>query len=319
MNRAFLVLCIAMLLLGTAPELYGRTWTTVYSFLQGGQDGQLGWEFVPDAPGQLAVGPASFFIQADGSVLVADSVNHRILRAKPSGEPLTPVDLSPVASQAGLTHPVSAGDIVVTSNGSILVADHANTTVHVLDANGKFVRSIVNAYGMGEAFLQINRMQADQSGRVFIEDLSKLKTLVMDGAGVVAAVLPRFTSLTIDDAGNIYRPLFEGDTKSRKIDVHDAKGNLLRTLGTISCSEDIIYINPIGVNASGSLFIYLATRKAFLIVGLNKTGKEFLREEVKDIPPWRGSGFPYRLGRDGALYLMAVEGKACTIQRVWAP
>lgn len=288
-------------------------WSRAYRFSNGHGEGDLAWQAISD--NELAAGPSSFHAAADGSVVIADSVNYRLVCRKNSETRSTVISLDDIASRAGIPERIAAGDLTRTPEGIIYVADYSNNTIHIVNADGEFQRSITNAYGFGKAFNQINRMQIDGKGRCFIEDLSGMKTIVTDSSGKVTAVLPRFTSITVDEEGNIYRPLFEGNPRARKIDIHDARGGFVRTLGTLFCKEPISHIFPIGVDNSGRLYLYLMAGEKSIITGLDKTGRTFMyhTEDAVYCPP--GSVIPYRVDRGGNLYLMKIEGSECYILR----
>ena len=315
--KSVLVAVLVCSFLLSAAGAFADPWTKVFSFDRGNDPKSLAWETLPGKPQEVTAGPAAFCIPVEGSALIADSLNLRILFAQASGTPRSPIDLVPVASQAGFAVPVSAGDIGLSGDGSLYVADHSNRTVHIFDKEGKYSRSLLNAYGMGRAFLQIDRLQVDDKGRSFIEDLAGLKTVIFGPDGIVSTVLPGFTTLAIDRNGTIYRVLFEGQSRERKIEICDPSGKPLRTLGKVSGKVGILFIYPIGVSPEGNLFLFIACPGGNEIVGMDKDGKEFLREKAPQPPSWPGCGFPYRVGGDGNLYVLDVGNPLTGIRKIW--
>ncbi len=136
------------------------------------------WGNEPSALGRIdgdegaSEGPMSFALAADGTVWFLDQTRFRLARFGPTGVLLQEVPLQADTFQ----------DFEVTADGSFVLLDRlAHRTMVVLDASGRFVRSIpVEGPGISEGGM-VTAMWADATG-VWLEHLHTERVRVLDAS-----------------------------------------------------------------------------------------------------------------------------------------
>ena len=136
-------------------------------------------------PGQY-LGPHGLALAPDGSLYVADSLNHRIQHISPDGK---------VLQVWGSFADVSKGDapdgtfnepwgVAVAPDGSVYVADTWNYRIQKFTSDGKFVKM----WGSGpsveqDGFYGPRGLAVDGLGRIFVADTGNKRIVIYDGEG----------------------------------------------------------------------------------------------------------------------------------------
>jgi uncharacterized protein (TIGR03663 family) len=185
-----------------------------------GETGTLSGQF--SKPRGLAVAP-------DGSIYVADSMNHRIQHLSPSGEVLGMWGEF-AAGEQGQTPGGTFNEpwgVSVAPDGTIYVADTWNHRIQHFTAEGEFLDTFGH-YGQAEspdAFWGPRDAAIDSQGRLFVADTGNKRIVVFDssgqpmgefgGFGIVMGTLDEPVGLAISQDGLIY----VADTWNQRIQV----------------------------------------------------------------------------------------------------
>jgi hypothetical protein len=112
---------------GDAPVVSRRIVQRVLAY--GSGPGEIGMRRVP---GETPVGPESYAIGPEGNVLIADLVNQRIVVCSPDGSHLRDVEVPGI----------SLNDLVVATNGTILIYDQREHRLYAGDTVAGFTNSL---------------------------------------------------------------------------------------------------------------------------------------------------------------------------------
>jgi DNA-binding beta-propeller fold protein YncE len=199
--------------------------------------------------GQLQ-SPHGIAVAPGGSVYVADSLNHRIVKFKdgefvaqfgawsgqpPNNDPFSP-NWNPPAGTFSEPWDVAAGP-----DGSVYVADTWNGRIQKFDANGKFVKmwgwlgdSGGQAAGKEGEFYGPRGIAVGQDGRVYVADTGNKRVQVFDadgefitqfgGGGLLDGNLDEPVGIAVNGQGEVV----VADTWNGRIQVFSADGQLLR-------------------------------------------------------------------------------------------
>ena len=151
--------------------------------------------------------PRDIAIAADGSLFVADSRNHRIVRLDQQGMFLNAFggygNVMDGEVPGGLMN--EPWGVAVGPDGNVYVADTWNHRIQVFTPDGQFLRmwSAFEVNGLPDGFWGPRGIAVDQTGRVFVTDTGKQRVVVFDSNG---SYLTQFGSLGLD-AGNLDEPV----------------------------------------------------------------------------------------------------------------
>jgi uncharacterized protein (TIGR03663 family) len=209
-------------------------------------------------PWDVAVAP-------DGSLLVADTWNHRVQKLDPQGRMLTAWGLF---GQYGPDDPqgVSAfygpRGVSVSPDGLTYVADTGNKRIQVFDENGGFVFQWGGG-GVVEGFLdEPVGVTVGPEGNVYVADTWNRRVQVFDRDGSFLRQWPiegwdtglpeEKPYLAVDDAGHVYVT----DPGHYRVLIFDSQGNYLLSFGQYGLDERSFAL-PIGVAVApdGSVYV----------------------------------------------------------------
>ena len=202
-------------------------------------------------------GAHTISVDSDGTLLVADTGNHRIVRFSQTGELLQIIgQYGSADGQLILPH-----DVCVDVDGSILVADTGNNRVVRYSRQGAFV-STFGKYGSGGADLNSPQgIAVSRSGRIFVADCINGRLKIYTPSGALSAQSPPMGTLIrgvrIDSVGNAH--VTEMD--NRRITVWSADAMFAYTYGS-SGTGDYQFLEPRTVSISASGLIYVVDKSA---------------------------------------------------------
>ncbi|MCZ2127358.1 MAG: TIGR03663 family protein [Anaerolineales bacterium] len=164
-----------------------------------------------NAPRALAFAP-------DGTLYIADSLNHRILHVNADGSLLQ----SWGSFADGVSVPLGNGTfnepwgVAVGPDGSVYVSDTWNSRIEKFTSAGVFVKAW-GTFGQGDtpdAFYGPRGLAADSAGRVYVADTGNKRIVVFDsdgnfvtefgGAGFDPGLFDEPTSVAVDRNGTVY-------------------------------------------------------------------------------------------------------------------
>jgi predicted membrane-bound mannosyltransferase/DNA-binding beta-propeller fold protein YncE len=179
--------------------------------------------------------PQGIDVAADGSIFVADSLNHRIQKFDPNGQFITSFGGPGESSQPGLFREPWA--VAAAPDGSIYVADTWNHRMQHFNADGAYL----NGWGVegntgGQAtgdpgvFFGPRGIAVDKDGRVLVSDTGNKRVQIFDGAGAFvdqfggsglqAGQLDEPVGIDTDEFGNIA----VADTWNGRVQTFNAQG-----------------------------------------------------------------------------------------------
>jgi uncharacterized protein (TIGR03663 family) len=180
------------------------------------------------AMGQLNA-PRGVVVAADGSLYVADTLNHRIQHLRPDGTVLQVwgefADATQEEAPGGTFN--EPWGIALAPDGSLYVADTWNHRIQHFSATGEFL-GMFGTFGQAETatdFWGPRAVAVDGKGRVFVADTGNKRIVVFDsrgqplgefgGVGLEPGQLDEPVGLAIDSRGRVY----VADTWNQRIQV----------------------------------------------------------------------------------------------------
>jgi uncharacterized protein (TIGR03663 family) len=182
------------------------------------------------AAGDLSA-PRGLDIALDGSIFVADSLNHRIQQFSPSGEIITTwgsyANILEGDAPGGTFH--EPWDVAVSADGFVYVADTFNHRIQKFTLSGHFLKSW-GVFAQGnepDSFWGPRGIAISPDGKIFITDTGNKRVVVFDddlnyitqfgGAGYEAGQFDEPVGITIDQTGKVYI----ADTWNRRVQIFE--------------------------------------------------------------------------------------------------
>lgn len=196
----------------------------------------------------------------DGTLLVADTGNHRIVRFSQSGAVLQVIGQYGTATgQLIFPH-----DVCVDIDGSVLVADTGNHRVVRFSKQGTFVSTFGN-FGSGPSELNSPQgISVSRNGRIFVADCINGRLKVFTPSGTLTAQSPPMGTLIrgvrIDTVGNAH--ITEMD--NRRISVWSPEAQLIYSYGSYG-TGDYQFLEPRTISISATGLIYVADKSAGVV------------------------------------------------------
>ncbi len=239
-------------------------------------------QFTFNAPRGLALAP-------DGSLYVADSLNHRILHLSANGELLGVIGSFGTAEQ-GLGFFNEPWDVAIAPDGSIYVADTWNHRIQKFSPEGQPLTAwgYWGQDGSPLAFYGPRSLAIGPDGRVFISDTGNKRIVVFDAEGTPLAIIgsggiaPGQFDEPVGIAVDANGWLYVADTWNQRVQVfapQETEGDV-RYLPVASWNVDAWYGQSaenkpfIAVSDDGNLFI--SDPEGYRILQFSTSG-EFLR------------------------------------------
>ncbi|PKO12343.1 MAG: hypothetical protein CVU39_24665 [Chloroflexi bacterium HGW-Chloroflexi-10] len=264
-----------------------------------------------DQPGQFAA-PRGIAVAQDGSVYVADSLNHRIQHFSPDGTLLHVWGSFGETSVEGLAPSGSFNEpwgVAIGPDGSVYITDTWNHRVQKFTPEGVFITQwgvsdiSENPYG----FYGPRGIAVDLDGRVFVTDTGNKRISVFDSNGVFITQigesgfdlgqLDEPVGVAIGPNGEVY----VADTWNQRVQVF--LPNEDKTTYFASNAWDVVGWNGQSVDnkpflaTDNSGNVYLTDPESFRILGFSPDGN-FLRGWGQYSPNTDGFGMPSTLAFD---------------------
>lgn len=222
------------------------------------------------AAGDLSA-PRGLDIALDGSIFVADSLNHRIQQFSPSGEIINTwgsyANILEGDAPGGTFH--EPWDVAVSADGFVYVADTFNHRIQKFTLSGRFLKSW-GVFAQGnepDSFWGPRGIAISPDGKIFITDTGNKRVVVFDddlnyitqfgGAGYEAGQFDEPVGITIDQTGKVYI----ADTWNRRVQIFEessdeATFNQIGKFNVDGWYGQSIENKPyISIHPSGSIFI----------------------------------------------------------------
>lgn len=273
--------------LSAATTVYPTAlFSPIMSLGEGTGDNQVAWNqddknSIPNGPFQ---GPMAFTFCPDGNLLICDSLNSRILKTDLSGKVLQKIDLAEAIRQTRLAGPPALVDILCPQPDRFLLADAANNVVIELQPGSGKARAFASPEPeTGNHWRQINRIHTDQTGNIYIEDVSLLKTQIIDRNGNPVKALPGHLGIAI--APNAKAAIIMSDEKTpnqRSVYTSPRPGEEMRLLASFVDTQPILWADFLGFDDQQNLFIVFDTAQTRKFIAFNPEGN-VVRELVTSL------------------------------------
>lgn len=279
-------------------------------FSCGSGNNQLLW-LVEDNGGVLDgpfQGPMAFLTDKNGNLWAGDSLNARVVAFDKTGRPGKEIDLIVAAKAAGLaTDPVLL-DFVPGRDARLLVADAANNAIISIDIRGGQARAYLPASQGSNGWSQINRVHTDGAGRIYIEDIATMKTVVLQADGkAFCDPLDGEVGLAVAADGKIAMVVNDSLSPDRRqIVLAPAPGEPFVHIAGLKAGEPILWANAVGFDAQNRLVVVFDTVSQRSFVTFDTAGKQ-LNHRTTEIPePGYDPVRPEWVGSDGEVYSVKI-------------
>lgn len=327
MNKQKLVVAMCLfgfLLVGVGSFAETAAASTVFkpwlSFLCGSGKNQVLWLAeenggVLDGPFQ---GPMAFLTDKNSNLWIGDTLNARIIAFDKNGKPGKEIDLLAAAKAAGLASDPVLLDFVPGSDGSLLIADVANNAIISISIRDGAAKAFVPSGSGSGHWTQINRVHSDKAGRIYIEDVATLRTIVLnpdgkpfceplDGEIGLAVALSGHIAMVVNDSLSPDR---------RQVVLAPAPGEPFVHIAGLKADEPIMWSGVIGFDQHNRLNVVFDTVSGRHIVTLDLSGKELNHRLVKTEDPGYDPVRPEWIGPDGSLYMVRISAASLSVLRL---
>lgn len=266
------LLVLVALLQVVRVETYARA--TLVTGSWGAGDGQFGQGRGADGK---PYGPRSFALAGDGSLLVADTFNGRLLRFDPSGSQVAAI---PAADGKGIQLQ-GIDDLALDQEGNTYLVDNRRGTLFKLDPQGKVLAEIrIGPVKPGPQVFLAERVQVDRSGNIYLGEvffddeqytrrIRRLEaggsrevkvnsyavkpdgTLTIDGDSLIPSEV---NSFALDADGNIYVEIRGSTEFGREIRVYSPHGKE-RNRFSVRSEEFLRESSIAGIDGSGAIYL----------------------------------------------------------------
>lgn len=244
MTPLLVMLFLGISLFITQPTHGAMGFRPVLAISRGTGPGQVQW-LVEDGvvPDGMLMGPTAFLLDGQTRLHLGDTLNHRILVFQ--GKTLERT--IPLLPGPDCPHKPLLIALIMTSDGGYIVGDAANNRLLRVYPSGKVIAFGGNDKNLGD-FIQIDRVQVDGTGRIYVEDASRQQTVVFTPDGKYLTTYPGETGVFIDNDGTFIYFLFRGDVNRREIHRRNPETGKDLVLGTLDAGRPISFVNVLGRN-----------------------------------------------------------------------
>ncbi|MBF6614202.1 MAG: SMP-30/gluconolactonase/LRE family protein [Chloroflexi bacterium] len=257
-----------------------------------GAEGDADGQFNPMNPNSVGTGPGGVAVDAQGSVYVADTWNHRIQKFDNNGKFITQWGgFLSLLDDASTTDPNKESKfwgprgVAVGPDGAVYVTDTGNKRVLIFDASGKFLRKIDSGMSKEKADAkypfdkpgELNEpigIVVDGSGNIYVADTrnSRIQKFDKDGKPLAQWAVPANDwatgtllepFLAIDGAGNIYATAPTGGTVLKFSSAGQLSGQKNKE-GAVTLST------PTGITVTPDGTVYVVDTSSSRVVNLGK-------------------------------------------------
>ncbi len=218
--------------------------------------------------------PRDIAFAQDGTLYVADSLNHRILHLDSEGNLLhkwgtfgaSDYNTNVMAPEGALNEPWG---IAVGPDGSVYVADTWNNRIQKFTAQGEFI-TMWGQFGAAESryhFWGPRGVAVDDQGRVFVTDTGNKRVVIFDsngndlaafgGAGLGIGQFDEPVGIAVDGVGRIY----VADTWNKRIQIMIPQGDSLNYPTNITWDVEAWYGDSLdnkpflAIDANNNVFV----------------------------------------------------------------
>ncbi len=260
------------------PEFPTAIFAPAITFSKGDSGLKLMWN--SDEKGMILQGPfqgpMAIVCDSSGNLLISDTLNARVIKVDSSGKLIAEYDLAALASQAGLIELPAQVDLAVPAADRFLVADASNNAIIEIDtASGKARAFKSPPAGNSGHWTQINHIHTDKAGNIYIEDVARQLTQVIDKDGRALQSLPGQIGIAVSGDSRVAMVISDDKyPKRRAVYVSEKPGADLRLLATPEVDNPILSSSIIGFDAENNLHIALDTESVRHYLAFKRDGEQ---------------------------------------------
>ena len=232
------------------------------------------------APGELKQ-PRDVAVAPDGSVVIADTFNHRIQSFTADGRLLASWGTFGAVDQGGQPGQFNEPwGVAVNAAGEVYVADTWNHRVQRFDTAGKLLGTW-GAFGNGTDLLNIwgpRDIAIDGAGLVYVSDTGNKRISVFDAqgtplrqigtAGALDGQLDEPVGIAISNAGELY----VADAWNRRIEVFALDGSFLRKWDVSGWYGQSLFAKPY-LTVDSNEHVYFSDPEGFRVFVTDRNGR----------------------------------------------
>lgn len=303
-----------------AENITKKTFKTIFKFKSGSDQQQLKWlktetGGIIDGPFQ---GPMAFVIDKNDNLWVGDTLNNKIKAYDKQGKLRKELNLLSFSKKLKLASEPILLDFIPGIGGTLLVADVANNAVlkiGIKDNSAEVYTSSISGSGFWQ---QINKIHCDKEGRVYIEDLPSMRTVVLKPNGKPEAeALQGEIGIAVNAKGKTAMVVMDhANPNLRHIVVGPKAGAPPEKMATLTLEEAIEWSSIIGFDEKNNMHIILDTKSLRHYYSVNPEGKILSHKTVMFPDPNYDPNRPDWIGADGTIYTVKIEGDLLKIMRL---
>lgn len=314
--RNLLLLLIISCAAGLFAQPLSGEFKAVASFSLGEKPGQLMWNAtlsggVPDGSFQ---GPMVFLTDKNGNFWIGDSLNARIVVFSPVKGQLREIDLIAARKKLGLASDVILLDMVPAAGGKLLVADAQNNCVIELEMlSGKALKAFKSDDSGRGRWVQINRINSDKNGRIYLEDLPSMKTQILTSNGEPLQTLEGELGLAVSPDGRAAMLVMDPtDRKTRHVVVSPVHGSPGEKVASLVADEEILWAAALGFSKKGLAVVYDTPKKRYYAL-LDEKFKISKTIAVDYLDPGYDPCRPDWISPDGRIFAVQIKDNQLSI------
>lgn len=291
----------------------------VATFKPGAEADQLMWLVtetggVPDGPFQ---GPMAFLTDKNGNFWIADTLNACIKAFDKNAKLRRKIDLIELGKKLKLASDPVMLDMTPGSNGRLLVADAANNLVIEVDVRGKDARVLPPASAGRGHWRQINRIHCDRNGKVYIEDLLSMRTVILNADGEPGLTLEGEVGIAIDSDGKAAMIVMDTkDPKTRHVAKSSVHGSPVEKFAGFTADKPVLWSSVIGFDQNKNLYTIFDTEFIRNYVVFAPDGSIVSHKTTAFPDPGYDPNRPDWISPDGAIYTVRITAGGLQILRL---
>lgn len=319
-NKIQRLITLTLFIVSFAGFARAEKFTEVFSLSHGNGPLQVVFNLteshgVPDGPFQ---GPMSFLTDKNNSIWIADTLNARILALSTDLKKRKEIDIAKVGEQLKLASIPVLLDMVPAPDNRLILADAQNNAVISLDLEGSDHKVFFSAEPQKPGhWVQINRIHSDSQGKIYIEDLPSMRTVVLDASGKPTITLEGELGIAVDHTGRAAMIVF--DTRKpevRSIVMSPSHGEPAELLNSFEAAEPIVWASVIGFSKDRKLFCIFDTEKIRHYVVYDHKGQLTIHKQVQFPDPGYDPARPDWISPDGDIYTVKIASDSFSVLKL---
>jgi sugar lactone lactonase YvrE len=260
----------------------------------------------------------AFLTDKNDNIWIADSLNARILAISADKSNAREIDIEKVGKELGLASIPVLLDMVPGPGNRLILADAQNNAVISLDLQKNENRVFLpDESGEKAHWIQINRIHSDAQGKIYIEDLPSMRTVVIDSEGKLLNTLEGEIGIAVDVNGRA--AMIVNDIRKpnmRSLVMSPSAGAPAELLTSFVTNETIVWASVIGFTKDRKLFCIFDTEKIRNYVVFDHMGQLTIHKKVKFPDPGYDPARPDWISPSGDIYTVKVASDSFSVLKL---